>query len=119
MGVSLKDKIQLKTYLSIGKEIEYWLGKSSNDSFKTYTWLTLNFDKKENKFELYFHEVFDDKNDGIDDIYEYSYVEPDSLNGEEILITESFDELWNFMIKKYYVIEDQFLIQGNLNSFIE
>jgi hypothetical protein len=102
-----------------GQYIEQFLCAGKEDDFNTLEWIAIGENKKE--YTLTFHRVFDDRDDrdeGGDDIYHFSYVVPDDLNGVDLLISENIDEVLEFARIKYGAKDDSYLPFGYLNKVI-
>lgn len=73
---------EISPYINTGKEVEQFLGEFYSENYKCFRYVILG-KTKEGYYGLIF-EKFDDSDEGITSIYDYSSVEPDDLNGKEL-----------------------------------
>jgi hypothetical protein len=81
---------QLQAYLRVDSSIEQFIGQISIEDHTCLRWIHIS--RTKSSYELRVHEVFDDRDVGVESIYDFSYYEPDDLYGKEI---GSFDLLEN------------------------
>lgn len=111
------DKTQLKAYCNAGKVIEFWLGIEYLDEYKTYKWMSL--EKYNKKYYILLHHVFDEADEGLDSIYDYSYVEPDDIDGKDIFENESFTDIIHFLESNNNIPNNRFMLSGNMDKEME
>ena len=105
------------THCNIGKPIEQFLGDNWEDEFRIFEWISI--EKNKSTFILTHHRVFDDRDEDCNDIYYFSYVEPDETNGTQVLISEDITEILQFARIKYNSRNDLYLPFGYLNEVIQ
>jgi len=111
-------KDQLRSHLSLKKTVEYWLGKSIVNNYDTIKWIAIEEGREEKgKYYLIYHHVFDDADEGIDTIYDYSYVEPDDLYGIIVGVFDDFDSALDKAVEEYGVELDRFVPEGYIEDF--
>jgi hypothetical protein len=108
---------QIKPMINKGKTIEQFLGFVKSGDFSTLKWISLYLDDEE--YCVDFHEVFDDREEGIENIYDFSYVEPDDMHGKRMHQTEDFDSLIEWIFDNYSISHDKFLPFDFLNEELE
>ena len=105
---------ELKVYINRGKEIEHYVKTSKTDNYKTNEWISI---EKEGKlFKVFQHLVFDESEEGVDSIYDYSYVNPDDLYGNEIFSSENFDNVVLFLENELKIKNGNYLLAGSLDE---
>ncbi len=111
----------LRSFLSLGKTVEYWLGQSENiNGFNTYKWISITKKKSENgDYSLVLYHVFDDRAEGLDDIYYFSSVGQDTEYGTIIFESEDFEVCLEIALEKFSVELDKFVPNGYINDFIK
>jgi hypothetical protein len=110
--IYLTEDQQLAT-LSRGKTVEALVGKSEVNGFPTIQWLAIENGREEkHMYYVIFHHVFDEKSEGIDSIYDFSYVEPDDLYGKIVSEFESYIDAIQFSNKNFSVPLNQFVSEG-------
>jgi len=108
---------QIKPMLNKGKTIEQFIGYTKSGDFTTIKWISIYMDKDD--YCIDFHEVFDDREEGIEDIYDFSYVEPDDMYGKRMYQTNEFETLINWIFENYSISRDKFLPFDYLNEELE
>ena len=73
---------EILPYINAGKEIEQFLEEYFSNSFRCFRYVTLG-KNKEGYYALIF-DKFDESDEGLISVYDYSSVEPDDLYGKEI-----------------------------------
>jgi hypothetical protein len=107
----------IRTMLIKGKTIEQFLGHSKSDTYSTVEWISLYLDKGE--FCIDFHKVFDEREEGVENIYDCSYVEPDDMHGKRMFQTKDFYSLITWTLKHFKVSSERFLPFDYLNDELE
>ncbi|WPR75067.1 hypothetical protein [Algoriphagus sp. NG3] len=87
------DILQIKAQLNRGKSVEQFLGTGKSGLHEILKWIEIRPEKE--SFTLVYHEVFNDADEGIESIYNYSYVVPDDLYGKDITESKSVEEILN------------------------
>jgi hypothetical protein len=105
---------QIKPMINKGKTIEQFLGFTKSDNFTTIRWISLYIDKDE--YCLDFHEVFDERKEGGENIYDFSYVEPDDIYGKRMYQTNELETLIDWIFENYSIKRDKFLPFDYLNE---
>jgi hypothetical protein len=111
---------QLFATLSRGKTVEALVGKFEVDGYPTIQWLAIEKGREEkNMYYVIFHHVFDEKSDGLDSIYDFSYVEPDDLYGNIVSEFESYIDAIQFSNQKFSVPLNKFVSEGYIDELIK
>lgn len=105
---------QIKPMINKGKTVEQFLGFAKSGDCTTIRWITLYLDKDE--YCLDFHEVLDDRENGLNNIYDFSYVEPDDMYGKRMYQTEDFESLIEWTFRHFTISRDKFLPFDYLND---
>lgn len=107
---------EIQPYINIGKIIEQYLGTFQSEDFLCHRYISI----EKNKEGYYFiiSEVFDEKEDGIESIYEFSSIDPDNLEGIEYGPFSSFTKLLSVINKKVTLSKDKYLLTGYLDNVI-
>ncbi len=105
--------VELKALLNANKIIEQFLGIGLKDNFPILKYIDI-FKSKELKYAVSIHEVFDDRDEGILNIYDFSSFDADSPEGI-IYYFNSFEEALEFAIVEG-ASKDKFLIEGFLQD---
>lgn len=108
---------KIKPMINQGKTVEQFLGLDKSGEFPIVKWISLYFDK--NEYCLDFHKVFDEREEYIDNIYDFSYVEPDDMYGKRIYQTKNFDSAIKWLISNFPISHDKFLPFDYLNEELE
>ncbi|PZX49836.1 hypothetical protein [Algoriphagus chordae] len=87
------DIFQIKAQLNRGKSIEQFLGTGNSGEREILKWIEIRPEKY--SFTLVYHEVYNDSDEGIESVYNYSYVMPDDLYGKNITESKSVEEILN------------------------
>ena len=106
----------IEPYLNAGKEIEQYLGEFLISDHRCFRYLVLGKEKS-GYYGLLF-EKFDDSNEGLDSIYDFSSVEPDELYGRELGAFETLDLLIEQINKAILLDPTKYLLSGHLNQII-
>jgi hypothetical protein len=114
INMNYLDFEQIKPKINKGKTIEQFIGFAKSDDFSTLKWISLYLD--EDEYCVDFHEVFDDRKEGIENIYDFSYVEPDDMYGKRMHQTVDFESLTEWIFNHFSVSRDRFLPFGYLNE---
>lgn len=110
---------QLLDLLQLGKTVETFVGKDDVNGHRTLQWLGI--EKGREKREYYYvvlHHVFDDRQDGVESTYDFSYVEPDDLHGKVLLESESFSNAIQYVKAKFSLSLSRFVSEGFLDELI-
>ncbi|MCH6199768.1 hypothetical protein MMU07_09260 [Aquiflexum sp. LQ15W] len=105
---------QIKPMINKGKTIEQFIGFTKSDDFSTLKWISLYLNEEE--YCVDFHEVFDDRKEGIENIYDFPYVEPDDMYGKRMHQTVDFESLTEWIFNHFSVSRDRFLPFDFLNE---
>lgn len=110
---------QLEHFLSLGKSVEYWLGAIMIDGYETFKWLSIVKDFEVNgKYSLVVFHVFNDKEEGLNFVYDFSPVEPDELYGKIIDTVATWREVLWLAESVFQTRKDQFCPEGYMNDFL-
>tara|TARA_B100000965_G_C19493404_1_gene714072 strand:- start:90 stop:449 length:360 start_codon:yes stop_codon:yes gene_type:complete len=110
-------KNQAFDLISQGRTLELEIGSSEENGFKTFQWLAIEKGREDkNRFYLIFHNVFDDRDQGIESVYNFSYVEPDEIYGKIIKEFTEVSDLKSYLQEHYSDSLDSFLLEGNMDS---
>lgn len=105
--------IECKAAINANKIIEQLLGISKTSGFMLIRYLNI-FKSQESKYAVSMHEVFDDRDEGVENIYNFSHFDPDSTEGV-INYFNTFEEALSFS-KSLGAIEDKFIMNGYLQE---
>lgn len=108
---------QIKPMVNKGKIVEQFLSIANSGDYSIIKWISIYKDK--DKYCLELHEVFDDREDGNENIYDFSYVEPDDMYGKRIYQTKEFELLIEWVQDHFSVSLDKFLPFDYLNEELE
>jgi|GEM_PF-6035632 len=108
---------EILPYINAGKEIEQFLGEFYFKNFKCFRYVTIG--KTKDGFYGLLFEKFDDSDEGLNSIYEYSSIEPDELYGKEIGPFESLEEIIESINKVAKLDPEKYLMSGYLNNEIK
>jgi hypothetical protein len=108
---------QIKGCLRPNKSIEQIIGKFEVGKHLAIRYISIV--KEKDKYCLMLHDIFDDRDEGIEDIYEFSYVEPDDMYGKEIKESSSLEEILIFAQEEYDSSNERYLTLGFLNEDLE
>jgi hypothetical protein len=117
INMTYLDFEQIKPMINKGKTLEQFLGFAKIGDSSTVKWISLYLD--EDEYCVDFHEVFDDRKEGIENIYDFSYVEPDDMYGKRMYQTVDFESLTEWILKHFSVSRDRFLPFDYLNYELE
>lgn len=106
---------QIKPYLHQSKGIEQLLGKSQLNDHDVFRWIEISYDKR--TYTLFLHEVFDDREEGLESIYDFSYCNPDEQFGKELLTSNVLDEILEYACETFGANKSNYTLPGNLNEF--
>jgi hypothetical protein len=110
---------QLLAALSRGKTVEAFVGKFEVNGYPTIQWIAIEKGREEkHKYYVIFHHVFDEKLEGIDSIYDFSYVEPDDLYGKILSEFDTYNEAVQFSNQKFSVSLLQFVSEGYIDELL-
>ncbi|TLX76541.1 hypothetical protein E9993_06535 [Labilibacter sediminis] len=107
----------IRAMLNKGKTIEQLLGYSKNENYSTVEWISIYLDKGE--FCIDYHHVFDEREKGVENIYDFSYVEPDDMYGKRMHQTKDFESLMAWTFKNFKILSERFLPFDYLNDELE
>lgn len=107
---------EIASLLNVGKEVEQFIGEFYYENFKCYRYFSISQDKY--GFHLLVFEKFDDSNEGLMSVYDFSSVDPDALYGKEHDPFPSLNALLLFLENKYGISSDKFLLAGQLDQVI-
>lgn len=114
------EKTEISTYIQKGKAIEIWFGFGVENEFETCKWLTIEYDSNEDqKYSIVYHEVFNDEDEGVESIYDYSYVEPDDIYGEIIFKSDTLDLVIKELEERYSLNLNNLVLEGNMHQQFE
>lgn len=105
---------QLDVYLHKGKAIEQWIGKAKVEGYVTLKWIAVEFDNN-NGYNVYYHEVFDEFDEGVDSIYNFSYVEPDDIYGVSIKKFKDLDLALKYLDENFGLKDNLFVLEGGID----
>lgn len=108
---------QLKPYLHHSKGIEQFLGLSTVNNCNVFRWVEISYDKQ--TYTLFLHEVFDDREEGLESIYDFSYCNPDEQFGKELLTSNALDEILKYASQTLGANNSSYTLPGNLNEFLK
>jgi len=104
---------EIVTYINAGKEIEQFLGAFFIGNFRCFRYAA--FGQNKTGYYALIFEKFDDSNEGIKSIYDYSSTEPDNLYGKEIGPYKSFQEVIEKLNEDVVLNPEKYLLSGNLD----
>ncbi|MCH7415701.1 hypothetical protein MM213_19530 [Belliella sp. R4-6] len=110
---------QILDSLSRGKTVEAIIGKYEINGYPTIQWLAIEKGRdKKHMYYVVFHHVFDEKSEGLDSIYDFSYVEPDDMYGKIVSEFESYNDALQFSNQKFSESLSQFVSEGYIDELI-
>lgn len=104
----------IKAMINKGKTVEQFLGLTKNSEYSTIKWISLYYDRDE--YCIDFHEVFDEREEGLDNIYDFSYVEPDNMYGKRLYQSSDFEKLIEWIFENIEISRDRFMPFDYLNN---
>ena len=107
---------QISAYLNQEKPIEQLIGFFESDGHKCLRWIEIQKDGKD--FILALHDVFDDSNEGLESIYDYSYVESDDLYGKGVLKSADLTLTLKEAEKLFKTSNDRYMPSNYLDSVL-
>lgn len=107
---------EIAPLLNSGKEVEQFIGEFYFNNFKCYRYISLSKDM--HGFRLLVFERFDDSDEGLKSVYDFSSVEPDNLHGKEHDPFSSLNAALLYLENEYEISTDKFLLAGQLNQVI-
>ncbi|MCR9171393.1 MAG: hypothetical protein NXI10_02805 [bacterium] len=105
---------QIKPHLHHSKEIEQFLGKTVIGDYEVLRWISIVYNK--DNYKLLVHEVFDDRDEGIESIYDFSYFTPDDQFGRQLFISTDLNEVLEFAVESFGVDNSKYSLFGNLDA---
>jgi len=105
--------IECKAAINANKIIEQLVGRFNVNNFMLIRYLNM-FKSQEAKYAVSLHEVFDDRDEGIENIYDFSHFDPDSSEGV-IQYFNTFEDALNYS-KSLGANENKFLMDGYLQE---
>jgi hypothetical protein len=102
--------------LNSGKEVEQFIGKFYYQGFKCYRYFSLQKDR--HGLHLLLFEKFDESDEGLTSIYDFSSMEPDNLHGKELEPFSSLNAALLYLENEYEISTDKFLLAGQLDQVI-
>jgi len=108
---------QIKSYLRSNKSIEQFISKTKISEFDVFKWIAI--ERNENSYSLVLHEVFDDRQEGIESIYDFSYVQPDDIYGKIITESEDIYDILNSAKKILNADKNKYLTFGFMDQEIK
>ncbi|PXY02565.1 hypothetical protein DF185_00280 [Marinifilum breve] len=105
---------EIEPYLNAGKIIEQYLGTFKLDNLPCHRFVSIGKDK--DGYYCFLVEVFDEKEDGIESIYDFSSIDPDNLEGIEYGPKASLKALLSELKEKVALSNDTFLLTGFLDN---
>lgn len=108
---------EILPYLRSGKEVEQFINTFYHEGFKCYRYVVIG-KNKEGYYALIF-EKFDDADEGIDSIYNYSSIEPDDLHGRHFGPFASMKDTITAIRRLVTINPDSFLISGQLDQVLK
>lgn len=108
---------QIKPHLHHSKEIEQFLGQTSKNDFAVLIWITIEHDKR--GYRLLLHEVFDDRDEGLESIYHFSYFHEDNVFGKELKRSNDLTELLKYATEELGASNLKYSLPGNLDDHLK
>lgn len=106
-------------HLETNKNIETLLGFYKVENYDTIKWLTLEKGReKKDKYYLILHHVFDER-DEIDNVYNFSYVEPDDLYGKILCVFDTPEELFQYASNFNEKNGKKWFIEGEMDTLLK
>lgn len=107
---------QFDTSVRPDKPIEQFITTYEVNGYKAIRWISI--DQEKDKFQLSLHEVFDDSAEGIDSIYNFSYVEPDDIHGKLVFESTIFSDVLEHANQQYGANNERYLNFGLLDELL-
>ncbi len=105
---------QLNNSIRPDKPIEQLITTFEANGRKAIRWISIDIEK--DNFELSVHEVFNDSSEGIDSIYNYSYIEPDDLHGRLVFESTVLSDVLEHAYEQYGANQEKYLSFGLLDE---
>jgi hypothetical protein len=111
------------TYLSVSelvarvhlrKDVEQWLSYTQETEYAYIRWLVIGRDK--NLFSVIYHESFDEGNEDVYDVYEFSVLDPEDTPYGVSHEFNSIEDAVAFAIKTYGASADKFVAAGMIQE---
>lgn len=107
------DPTELKAIVNANRIIEQLLEKRTINDIVLLRYLNI-FRSRESKYGVSLHEVFDDRDQGVENIYYFSHFDPDSPEGS-INYFDSYEDALVYS-KSLGASPNKFLMEGNLQE---
>lgn len=107
---------EIAPLLNTGKVVEQFIGVFYHQNFKCYRYFSLEKDR--HGFHLLVFEKFDESDEGLTSIYDFSSLDPDQLYGKEHDPFPSLNAALLFLENEYEISHDKFLLAGQLDQLI-
>lgn len=111
------NELEIKSALNRGKSVEQFLRKKRIDNFDAIEWIEIR--SKKHNFQLIYHLVFDEFDEDIESVYDFSYVEPDDIYGKIVFENDNIDKVFEFADKKYDSNLSNYFTEGFLNQLLK
>ncbi|MCG8386480.1 MAG: hypothetical protein MJA30_13115 [Cytophagales bacterium] len=110
---------QLIDTIKRGKTVEALVDKNEENGYPTIQWLAIEKGReRKGIYYIILHHVFDDRSDGVESVYNFSYVNPDDLYGKIIAEFESHLDAINFVKENFLLSLDKFVTEGFIEELI-
>jgi len=107
---------QIESYLRPNKSIEQFIDKTKFNDYEILKWVAI--ERERNLYSLILHEVFNDSAEGVESIYDFSYVEPDDIHGKVIFESKELNKVLEFAELNFKANNNKYLTFGFLNEEI-
>ena len=112
-------KDQLIDTVKRGKTVETLVDRNEENGYPTIQWLAIEKGReKKDAYYVILHHVFDDRSEGIESVYDFSYVNPDDLYGKVLSEFESHLDAVEYVKKTFLLPLNEFVTEGFIEELI-
>ncbi|GHE59480.1 hypothetical protein [Roseivirga thermotolerans] len=110
------NECEIAPLLNAGKVVEQFIGEFYHQGFKCYRYFSLQKDR--HGIHLLVFEKFDESDEGLTSIYDFSSLDPDQLYGKEHDSFPSLNAVLLYLESEYEISSDKFLLAGQLDQVV-
>ena len=114
MALRYLQETELKPYINAGKIIEQYICMFKNGEFDAHRYVSIG--KNKDGYYAFIHEVFDETDEFVESIYDFSSIDPDELNGVNIGPFISFQKALESLKVSVDLKSDKFHLTGYLDE---
>lgn len=90
------------------------MGPINMEEYTCLRWIDIT--RTRSSYELHTHEVFDDRDEGVEDIYDFSYFYPDDIYGRLIGSFSCLEDALKRAEELFGARRDKYLVYGYMNE---